>query len=113
MHSRALNTLKKTFFGGGTVEMLSPSRDYHVLRNSFHERYSTLRVYLTSFKFVVYCIFQFLHIGVHFIIKSQHFSLRNCLNIETKFFLIYRFEDGTSNFLAIISLGTGLREFKV
>ena len=84
VHSRALHTMKKTFFGGGTVEMFSPSCDYHVLRNSFHERYLNV---------VLYTLIE--------------------ISKNRKYQISFSFEDGTSNFLAIVSLGTGLREFKV
>ena len=87
VHSRALHTMKKTFFGGGTVEMFSPSRDYHVLRNSFHERYLNVVLLYTLIE----------------ISKNREYQIS----------FIFSFEDGTSNFLAIVSLGTGLREFKV
>ena len=38
VRSRAFRTLTKRYFGGGTVEMFSSSRNFHVVQNSFHKR---------------------------------------------------------------------------
>lgn len=102
--------MKKTFFGGGTVEMFSPSRDYHVLRNSFHERYINVVLYsLNCLSVCQHIVYTF----VHFILVNFLYYVKPSFCLLKKYYLIDRFEDGTSNFLAIVSLGTGLRELKV
>ena len=46
VHRRAAETLKKkSYFGGGTVQMYSTSRDFHVDRPSLHDRYTPLKIF--------------------------------------------------------------------
>lgn len=45
VHQRARHTLRKRYFGGGTVEMFSSSRDFHVPRKLLEETYNIAMCY--------------------------------------------------------------------